>query len=341
MLRSVTRVDDALLEGAHALRFVGSATSGTDHMELDCLARRGIAWAAAPGSNAAAVADYVIAALCQQEEGFPLGAGGRTVGLVGCGHIGGELRRRLERLGWRCLISDPPRAAELPSRPLAELLSTVDILSLHLPLSADTCQLLDAVALARLRPGALLINTSRGALLSTRALLERTAAPGAPRLVLDTWEGEPSIDARLVARARIATPHIAGHSPAARHRALRALRSAVGRHFGLPDAPPGEGLMAAVEPLELSAADGADAPALLRRLSAHCCPVAAMDRQLRSALAAAPGDSASGFAAARAAPPPRVEFSELPLLAAALPSGARRMLCAAGFAPRPRPRRAG
>ena len=345
LLRSVTRVDDELLNGASGLRFIGSATSGIDHLDLECLARRGIAWAASPNSNAASVVDYVLTVLAQQEEDFPFGAKGRTVGIIGCGHIGGELMSRLHKLGVHCLISDPPRAAQLPTQPLSELLSAADILSFHVPLTAATHHLINRDTLAYMSPDVLLINSSRGTVLSTHALLERATAPSPPRLVLDTWEAEPAIDLRLVECARVATPHIAGHSTAARYRALCSLHRAASRHLlgqSIPEQYYAEyiaqrnddnGALSAVPLIELSAADGADFPALLRRLSTHCCPLEDMDRQLRSALAATPTDSAAGFLAARKNPPQRIEFSELALESSALPSHIHGLLRAAGFAP--------
>ena len=345
ILRSVTRVDDALLDGATGLRFVGSATSGVEHIDVRCLRQRGIAWAAAPGCNAEAVVDYVLSVLCHQLPGFPSATPQLTVGIVGCGHSGDRLRRRLEALGLRCLICDPLRAAELPSRPLAELLAAADAISLHLPLSDGNRHLIGAEALAQLRSGALLINSARGALIDSEALLRRSAAPGAPRLALDTWEGEPAIDSDLLACVHLATPHIAGHTASARRRALALLYEAACQHLGAPDpsalssagasgaqtaAEPAP-VIPAVEPLCLRAEDAQNFPVLLQRLSAHCCPLEELDRQLRTLLAATPDDTAQGFAAARAAPPPRLEFSELPLLAQSLPLATQRMLRAAGF----------
>jgi len=211
LVRSVTPVDQRLLGGSR-VGFVGSATIGTDHLDLAWLVTRNTAWANAPGCNAAAVADYVLAALCAIAPGWRA----QTVAIVGCGNVGGGLYRRLQALAVETLCFDPflDQRCGLPLVPFEQVLAA-DIICLHTPLTRSgphpTWHLFDAGALARLRPGTLVLNAGRGEVIDNRALfaeLER----GRLGAVLDVWEGEPDIAADLLARVAIGTPHIAGYS---------------------------------------------------------------------------------------------------------------------------------
>lgn len=217
LVRSVTRVDSTLLAGT-PVRFVGTCTIGTDHLDLEYFAQAGIGWSSAPGCNARGVVDYVLGCLLvlAEDEGVDLAS--RTFGVVGAGQVGGRLVDVLRGLGWRVLVCDPPRQAVEGGDfvDLETILRECDAISLHTPLDAggdhSTHHLLDASRLERLRPGAWLINASRGAVVDNqalRALLERRSDL---RAVLDVWEGEPQVDLALAHLCRIATPHIAGYS---------------------------------------------------------------------------------------------------------------------------------
>ncbi|WP_263139520.1 4-phosphoerythronate dehydrogenase PdxB [Pseudomonas sp. RIT-PI-AD] len=213
LVRSVTPVDRALLAGSQ-VRFVGTCTIGTDHLDLEYFAEAGIAWASAPGCNARGVVDYVLGSLLvlAEDEGVDLAS--RTYGVVGAGQVGGRLIEVLRGLGWRVQVCDPPRQAAEGGDfvSLERLIETCDTLSLHTPLDAGTRHLFDADRLARLRPGAWLINASRGAVVDNAALRACLRQRPDMRAVLDVWEGEPGVDPELAALCRLATPHIAGHS---------------------------------------------------------------------------------------------------------------------------------
>lgn len=211
LVRSVTVVDAALLEGSK-VKFVGSATIGTDHLDLDYLRDKGIACAHAPGSNARAVAEYVLSAI------LALRAEPGLVGIIGYGSTGSRLAGLLDALGIDYLVNDPPlRDSGSTVRPWASLeeIGQADVISLHVPLaksgSYPTYHLVDDGFLRALRPDCLLINTSRGAVVDNRALLEHLDN-NRMQTVLDVWEGEPSIDFRLLERVSFGTPHIAGYS---------------------------------------------------------------------------------------------------------------------------------
>jgi erythronate-4-phosphate dehydrogenase len=205
-VRSTVKVNAALLAGSR-VRFVGTATIGIDHLDTAWLDGAGIRWASAPGSNADSVVQWFAGALAMVPD-----VARRQLGIVGVGNVGG----RIERL-WRALdvppplLCDPPRARAEGAAGfvgLDEIMARCDLVTLHVPLVRHgedaTVHLLDA---RRLRPGAWLINACRGEVLANETAL----APDNP-LILDVYEGEPRPDPRLVARARLATPHIAGHS---------------------------------------------------------------------------------------------------------------------------------
>ncbi|MFC4260383.1 4-phosphoerythronate dehydrogenase [Marinobacter lacisalsi] len=218
LVRSVTRVDAALLAGTN-VRFVGTATIGTDHVDTQWLARQGITFSSAPGCNASSVVQYVLSVLSvylvrQQRPGFD----GLSVGVIGAGNVGGALVQRLLALGVNVRVSDPPRqqqGADLPFASLDDVLQC-DVVSLHTPLTTAgphaTAHLLDAALLSRLGAGQLLINSGRGPVIDNRALLERMREPEAPLVALDVWENEPEPLPELVDSCWLATPHIAGCS---------------------------------------------------------------------------------------------------------------------------------
>lgn len=247
LVRSVTPVNAALLDGSR-VRFVGTATIGTDHLDLPYLAGRGIAVASAPGSNAESVVEWVIAALVMissRREGVdgtrvrrePLA--GKTMGVVGVGNVGGRLAPRLEALGITVLRCDPPRAeAEGPAGFVAldEVLETSDIVTLHTPLVKDgphpTHHLIGDDELARMRPGAWLVNASRGAVANNRALVESLRSTHTGAALLDVFEGEPVPDADLMRLATLVTPHIAGYSVDGKLNGARMLYDALSARSG-------------------------------------------------------------------------------------------------------------
>lgn len=241
LVRSVTRVDAALLGGS-AVRFVGSATIGVDHVDLAYLAAQGIGFASAPGCNARSVAEYVLAALLAQAQHVgPLGR--LRVGVVGCGAVGSALCRLMSAAGAAVVAHDPllPPASS-PFLGELERVLAADAICLHAPLTRTgphpTQHMFDARALARLSSRQLLLNAGRGGVIDNQALLQRLQRPDAPRVVLDVWENEPSIDTRLLERVAIATPHIAGYSLDGKQAGTRQVYEAVCRFFGLVPSPP-------------------------------------------------------------------------------------------------------
>lgn len=218
VVRSKTRVDDALLEGT-AVGFVGTATAGFDHFDTDALDRRGVAWCAAPGCNANSVAEYVVAALLVLAERDGRTLAGRKLAVVGVGQVGGRVAAKAGALGMTVLRHDPPLALATGdpaylSREAA--LGAADAVTLHVPLTRAgplaTEHMVNCRFFAELAPGGWLVNAARGEVLDGSALRLALQHGVVTRAVLDVWEHEPDLDADLLARVTLGTPHIAGLS---------------------------------------------------------------------------------------------------------------------------------
>ncbi len=243
MVRTRTRCDSALLEGARC-RFIATATIGTDHIDLDYCRRRNIVVANAPGCNAPAVAQYVFASLVRL-----LGPklSGLTMGIVGVGHVGGLVLDWARRFGLRVLPCDPPRAEREGTAGFADLRSIAleaDIVTFHTPLTYDgaypTFHLCGEEFLAAVKRSPVIVNSARGAVLDTPAVIAALESGKISAAVVDCWENEPRIDPRLVEKAAIATPHIAGYSFQGKARATAMVLEALASHFGFEGLKPVE-----------------------------------------------------------------------------------------------------
>ncbi|CAI8976807.1 4-phosphoerythronate dehydrogenase PdxB [Pseudomonas serbica] len=217
LVRSVTRVDRELLEGSK-VRFVGTCTIGTDHLDLDYFQQAGITWSSAPGCNARGVVDYVLGSLLTLAEIEGADLTQRTYGVVGAGEVGGRLVKVLQGLGWKVLVCDPPRQAAEGGDyvSLEQIIEQCDVISLHTPLTRrgaqPTWHLFDEKRLNQLKPGTWLINASRGPVVDNRALRQVLLQREDLQAVLDVWEAEPEVDVALAELCVLATPHIAGYS---------------------------------------------------------------------------------------------------------------------------------
>lgn len=240
LTRTRTRCDAALLAGS-SVKVIASATIGYDHIDTAWCEAQGIRWANAPGCNASSVEQYVAAALCalSRRHGFPLA--GRTIGVVGVGHVGSRVARMAAALGMRVLLCDPPRARREGLEGFMDLdglIARCDILTLHVPLTRTgedaTWHLLDAARLASMRPDQYLLNSSRGPVVDGAALKAALRAKAVGGAVLDVWEDEPEPDCGLLALADIATPHIAGYSADGKAAGTAAAVRTVAEALGLP-----------------------------------------------------------------------------------------------------------
>ncbi len=241
LVRSITPVNESLLAGA-SVQFVGTATAGVDHFDIEAIERLGVAWSAAPGSNAVSVVEYVLCALATAGW-FERIIAGCPVGLVGLGQVGERLARRLSHLGCQVLAYDPLRVdwpSDIRRAELEEILCQ-PVISLHANLHDQEAHasrgLLDAVraeqmvaALSKREDGGLFINAGRGDLMTLEALSRLVDSPWT--VILDTWPGEPSLSADLLSRCDWVSPHIAGHSIKARENGSDLLAAAVARWAG-------------------------------------------------------------------------------------------------------------
>lgn len=217
LVRSVTKVDGELLEGT-TVKFVATATTGTDHIDTSYLENENIGFASTPGSNANSVAEYIVSALlhCANEKKCKLND--CTIGIIGVGNVGSKVLDRVQALGMRYLLNDPPKKRITNNSiyiSLDEILRESDIVTLHVPLTMEgpdsTYHMVDREFITRMRDGALLINTSRGKVVDEEQLCE-TAPDKLGGIVIDVWETEPAVNSDLLELADIATPHIAGYS---------------------------------------------------------------------------------------------------------------------------------
>jgi erythronate-4-phosphate dehydrogenase len=238
IVRSITKVNAALLEGTR-VKFVGTATSGTDHVDLDYLSSQNISFVDAKGSNANAVVDYCFSALAHLvvEQGMKLN--GLVFGLIGAGHVGGLFYQKLTQLGCSCQVFDP--FLELGGNPsgfnfvsLDEVLQA-DVVSLHVPYTEQgvypTQNLLNAENLQGLKRDAVLINTSRGGVINADDLLKFLNNRPDVRALVDVWPNEPMPEKKLVELVEIATPHIAGYSAEAKQQATKILAAEFCSYF--------------------------------------------------------------------------------------------------------------
>jgi erythronate-4-phosphate dehydrogenase len=303
LVRSVTRVGPELLSGT-PVRFVGSATIGTDHVDRAWLEKEGITFAHAPASNADSVADYVVSIALRLAVKTGTDLRDRTAGIIGCGNTGSRVAQRLHALGVRVLRNDPPLAEAArvrdESHPYVSLDAVVDeadVLSLHTPITETgaypTHHLIDGVVLDQLVPHTWLINTSRGAVVDNAALLDRLTrrtrlgGSGPQAVALDVWENEPTPDLHLVRQADLSTPHVAGYAYDGKVRGTTMLYKALCKHLNVdptwtPDAALASDTLGA---LSLSPPD----PRLSRTeyldaLAQQACDVTADHRRMQAIL---------------------------------------------------------
>jgi len=237
LVRSVTPVSRELLEGSR-VRFVGTCTIGTDHLDLGYFHEAGIHWSSAPGCNARGVVDYVLGSLLTLAEIEGVELVGRTYGVIGAGEVGGRLIKVLRGLGWKVLVCDPPRQAIEGGEyvDLEQIIEQCDVISLHTPLTksgnGSTWHLFDRQRLEQLKPGTWLINASRGPVVDNAALREVLLDREDLQAVLDVWEGEPQVDVDLADLCVLATPHIAGYSLDGKQRGTAQIYQAFCAHLG-------------------------------------------------------------------------------------------------------------
>ncbi|MEH6447009.1 MAG: 4-phosphoerythronate dehydrogenase [Oceanospirillaceae bacterium] len=217
LVRSVTKVDEHLLADS-SVKFIGSATIGTDHIDEDYLYENGITFSSAPGCNADAVVEYDLCCVSQLLAVNHESLIDKTVAIIGVGNVGRKLQQRLEAIGVnKLLLNDPPRAQqESGFSELEDCFKNADIIAMHTPLIKDgawpTHHLVTIDTLKLLKPNAIILNAGRGPAIKANDLLTFLEKRTDVRAVLDVWEHEPRVDKHLASLVTIATSHIAGYS---------------------------------------------------------------------------------------------------------------------------------
>lgn len=218
IIRTRTRCNEALLKGT-SVKFIASATIGFDHIDTEFCEREHIVWTNAKGCNSSSVQQYVAAVLFHLSDKLEFELAGKTIGIVGVGNVGSKVAALCLTLGMRVLLNDPPRERLEGSKGFASLdqiSEESDIVTFHIPLEFEghdrTYHLVDEKFLLTMKSTQILVNTSRGEVVDTKALIATLKAHGLAACVLDVWENEPEIDLELMNLVEIATPHIAGYS---------------------------------------------------------------------------------------------------------------------------------
>ena len=236
IVRTRTTCNRELLEGSQ-VKFIATATIGYDHIDTEYCREAGITWTNCPGCNAGSVEQYVhsVLLLLKREKGLDLEKS--TIGIVGVGHVGSRVKRMAEGLGMKVLLNDPPRAEQGESGfvDLETIARECDVITFHTPLSREgryaTFHLVNHEFLVSLKRTPYIINSSRGEVVDTDALLVALAAGKVRDVVIDTWENEPDINHELLDVAFLATPHIAGYSADGKANATRMSLEALCKFF--------------------------------------------------------------------------------------------------------------
>jgi erythronate-4-phosphate dehydrogenase len=237
LVRSVTNVNERLLAGSK-VKFVGTATIGFEHIDVDYLEKNNIGFASAPGSNANSVSEYVVAALLETGRKYEFDLDGKSIGIVGVGNVGSRVEKKCCALGMIPVLNDPPLKRQIGDkkyRPLKELFDC-DFITLHTPLTYEgqdkTFHLADENFFNSLKDDVVFINTSRGGVVSTNALKRAIKSKKIMATILDVWENEPDIDTELLDMVDIGTPHIAGYSYDGKIAGMIMIYEAFCKHFG-------------------------------------------------------------------------------------------------------------
>lgn len=244
IVRSATTVSADLLRQASRLQVIGRAGVGVDNIDLEAAMERGIIVVNAPEAASQAVAEHALGLMLALARRIPaanasMRAGlweknqfkgvelrGKVLGILGVGRIGVLLAEKASALGMQCLgydaLLNDEEVRDRGVQPVSqdELLMQSDFVSLHVPLSDDTRGLINAAALARMKPGAYLISTARGGVVEERALLQALNEGHLAGAALDVFEHEPPFESALVRHSQVvSTPHIAAQTEEAQRRA--------------------------------------------------------------------------------------------------------------------------
>ena len=257
--RATTSVNEWLLVNTD-VKFVGTATSGYDHIDRYYLKKKRIQFAYAPGSNANSVAELVVYSILKWAKKQSISVKGKTIGVIGYGHIGRIVAEYALRMGMKVIVNDPPLKSENYKFPdnlnydeLDELCKSSDIITNHVPFTIEgeypTYKLIDEKIIGLMTDGTLLIHTSRGGIVDEKPLKERLKS-GTLEAVIDVWDNEPLIDIELARLAMLSTPHIGGYSRDGKISGALALANAFKKYSGKkPDTKKMKTILSEYKPL--------------------------------------------------------------------------------------------
>ncbi|MCX6153949.1 MAG: hypothetical protein NT007_07310 [Candidatus Kapabacteria bacterium] len=240
IVRSTCKVDQNLLNGTK-VKFVGTATTGTDHINLDYLKKNGISFKAATGANSNSVAEYVIYCLLKWSNVNNNQLNEKKIGIIGYGNIGRKVALYAHKLGIEVVVNDPPLFDEkfkfpdwVHHKSISEIFKDSDIITNHVPLHLSgkysTHSLINIDLLSKIKDNSLFLHTSRGSVVDESAFLETIKNKNID-FVFDVWENEPKINLEIAKQAIIATPHIAGYSNNGKVLASRILAEEINKQY--------------------------------------------------------------------------------------------------------------
>lgn len=239
IIRTRTKCDANLLSGSK-IKFITTATIGFDHIDTFFCDANNIKWTNAPGCNSGSVMQYIASALAQISNKYKFSFSDKTIGIIGVGNVGSKVARLASLLGMKVLLNDPPRKRKEGKADFVSIKTIqekADIITFHVPLNLKgrdkTFHLFNEDFLRKIKDGAIIINSSRGEVVSTEILKKGLTYKKVKAAVIDVWENEPNIDFELLNLVDIATPHIAGYSSDGKANGTSMSVQALSRYFNL------------------------------------------------------------------------------------------------------------
>lgn len=226
IIRSITKVNEVLLSKANKLKFVGTATAGMDHLDTKLLDKLGIKYSNAEGSNCESVGDYILSVLLVLAQKYDFTFEGKSIGIIGCGHVGTQVENKAKALNLKIKKCDPLKfdKGDISCNSSLDEALDCDIVTLHVPMNKDglykTKYMVSKEKLLKLKTNCVFINASRGGVVNNNDLAEVLKIRKDLKVWLDVFEGEPTIDNHeLLSLVDGATAHIAGYSFESKRRA--------------------------------------------------------------------------------------------------------------------------
>jgi erythronate-4-phosphate dehydrogenase len=240
LIRTRTKCNESLLNGT-AIRFIGTATIGFDHIDTSYCDSNNIIWTNAPGCNSSSVQQYISSALLKIASDNKFQLKDKTLGIIGVGNVGSKVEKFARTIGMNVMLNDPPRQRAEGKRNFHNLdtvLSESDIVTVHVPLNMtgddQTFHLFNESVFRKIKKKSWFINSSRGEVADTKDLKNALTSGILGGAIIDVWENEPTINLALMNLASIATPHIAGYSTDGKANGTAMVVNSISKHFNFP-----------------------------------------------------------------------------------------------------------